>query len=116
MLGDDKSIKMLNSFQASPRLFPSSNNNDYHQYSNLDLFDNNDIKLSRRNSNLSATPKLLIDDYMNVSKSPSVDNYKISGNNSNYNTMGNKEYKKQKDNNDNNDNNEVGIKVDNYFD
>lgn len=120
MLGDNKSKNLISSFQASPRIFPNnSNNDDFQQYSNFDLFENTDVKLSRKNSNISSTPKILIDDYMNVSKSPSLMNYKISSHNfTNSSINQNKEETKTETSQNANkkDNNELGIKIDNYFD
>lgn len=66
--------KFLPSLQASPRRgYQSISNFDRpgtpNHLGSFDFFDN-DIKLSRKPSNATSTPRLLIDDYINVTSSP----------------------------------------------
>lgn len=68
MLTAEESVKFP-SIHASPSIFPRQDM-DHSQF-NFDLFDNSDMKMSRRGSGIS-TPKLLIEDYMNVTNSPAT--------------------------------------------
>jgi hypothetical protein len=70
MLMPEESVK-FSSIHASPTIFPKQDLDSCPQF-NFDLFDNNEMRISRRNSNISGTPKLLIEDYMNITNSPAT--------------------------------------------